>query len=65
METVIAKAPDVIIDMDATDGGDFWTRYASLPAVKNGAVKKLPADLFVPGPRIPEALDALLQATQP
>ncbi|HSA59297.1 MAG TPA: cobalamin-binding protein [bacterium] len=64
METVIARAPDVIIDMDATDTGDFWSRYASLPAVKNGAVKKLPADLFVPGPRIPEALDALIQATQ-
>ncbi|HEX5036718.1 MAG TPA: helical backbone metal receptor [bacterium] len=64
LETVIAKAPEVIIDLDPSDAGDYWSRYPSLPAVKNGAVAKLSPDLFVPGPRIPDALQALIDATR-
>lgn len=65
MESVIAQAPDVIFDLDAADAGDYWSRYASIPAVKAGKVIRLPPDLFVPGPRIPEALRALVAATKP
>jgi iron complex transport system substrate-binding protein len=60
LETAIARSPDVIIDLDPSDAGDYWSRYPSMKAVKNGAVTKLPPDLFVPGPRIPEALKALV-----
>ena len=64
LETVIAQAPEVIIDLDPSDAGDYWSRYPSIPAVKNGAVAKLSPDLFVPGPRIPDALQALIDATR-
>ncbi len=62
MESVLARAPEVIIDFDTSDPGDFWTRYPSLPAVKNGAVKHLSPELFVPGPRLPQALTLLIEA---
>lgn len=64
IEAVIARAPDVIFDLDAAEPGDYWSRYTSLPAVKNGKVVRLPPDLFVPGPRIPEALKALVTAAK-
>jgi iron complex transport system substrate-binding protein len=64
LETFIARAPEVIIDLDPSDAGDYWSRYPSIPAVKNGAVARLPPDLFVPGPRIPDALKALIGATR-
>jgi len=51
LEAVIARAPDVIFDLDATEPGDYWSRYK---------VIRLSPDLFVPGPRIPEALKALI-----
>jgi iron complex transport system substrate-binding protein len=64
MESVIARAPEVIIDFDAADSGDpgdFWSRYDSIPAVKNGAVRYLAPDVFIPGPRLPQALDLLIE----
>jgi len=61
MESVIARAPEVIIDFDASDPGDFWSRYDSIPAVKNQRVRHLTPDLFIPGPRLPEALDLLIE----
>lgn len=64
METVLQRGPEVIVDLDTTEPGDHWTRYASLPAVRNGLVVRVPADLFVPGPRIPEALRTLIESTQ-
>ncbi len=60
MEAVVARAPEVIIDFDASDPGDFWDRHASIPAVKNGAVRRLKPDLFVPSPRLPQALQLLI-----
>jgi cobalamin transport system substrate-binding protein len=61
LETVLVKGPEVIIDLDPSDAGDYWSRYPSIPAVKSGAVVRLPPDLFVPGPRIPDALKALIE----
>lgn len=62
MEAVIAQRPEVIFDLDAAEPGDYWSRYASIPAVASGKVVRLPPDLFVPGPRIPEALKAMVDA---
>lgn len=61
MEAVVARAPEVIVDFDASDPGDFWARYPSIPAVKSGAVRRLKPDLFVPSPRLPQALQLLVE----
>lgn len=61
MEVVLEQRPEVIVDIDPAPAGDFWSRYASLPAVQSGSVFHLPPDLFVPGPRVPETLAVLME----
>ena len=61
METVIAKKPDMIFDLDLSSEDPFWERLTSLPAVQNGRVYHLSPDLFIPGPRITEALSVLVE----
>ena len=68
MEEVLARAPDVIIDMgdmgqtvgvteeQKRAAAALWNRYPSLPAVKQGRVYGVASDVFViPGPRVTEA----------
>ncbi len=67
VEEVLARAPEVIIDMGdmaQTIGvteeqkravAALWGRYSSLPAVKQGRVYGVASDIYVvPGPRITE-----------
>lgn len=61
LDRILAERPEVIIDVDPAPEGDFWNRYASLPAVQNRAVHHLSPDLFIPGPRLPEALEILIR----
>jgi iron complex transport system substrate-binding protein len=61
LETLLSRAPEVIIDLDPSDAGDYWSRYPSIPAVKNGDVVSLSPDLFVPSPRMTEALKVLIE----
>ena len=63
MEQLIAHSPDVIFDMDTAPDPFFWKKYTSLPAVKNNSVYFLDPDLFVPGPRLPKALEKLHEAS--
>jgi iron complex transport system substrate-binding protein len=78
METVLARDPDVILDM-----GDYahqsgvspqrqaeeqalWRKYPQLRAVRNGRVKAVVADHFVvPGPRMADAAREFLAALHP
>ncbi len=65
LETLLQKNPDVILDMDQTGedtGKEFWGKFPTLNAVKNGYVHFLDADLFVPGPRIGDALKRIREA---
>lgn len=62
-ESVIAKNPDVIIDLsmgsESTDG-EVWKDLSTVNAVKNNRVYKLDADMFSrPGPRLPAAVGEL------
>lgn len=74
-ETLIARAPDVIIDLhysrDLPDERrrhelDAWRQVPSVPAVKNGRIHILTGDhLVVPGPRIAAAADEYARAIHP
>lgn len=68
LEEVLARAPEVIIDMGdmaQTEGVTeehkrsvvaLWGRHPSIPAVKQGRVYAVASDVFVvPGPRVVEA----------
>lgn len=68
LEEVIARKPEVIIDMgDMADTvgvtaeqkaevRGLWSKYKDLPAVRNGKVFAVASDIYVvPGPRIGEA----------
>ncbi len=62
MEWLVAKAPDVLIDLslDAEPPERYWARWPSLPAVAQGRVMRLDAEVVsMPGPRLDEALRLL------
>ena len=74
MEFVIAAAPEVIID--TTMGNEeragaaaalaFWSTFPTLPAVRDHRVYGYKAyQLLRPGPRLPEALEAIARFVQP
>jgi len=78
LEDVLARNPDVILDMGemGDDGGitpqqkqstiDLWKRAASVSAVRRGQVVPIASDIFViPGPRIVQAADQLFQIFHP
>ncbi len=75
-EEVVGRKPEVIVVADHR-GGDgvtreaalpsvSWTRWPSIPAVRDGHVVLLPADpLLRPGPRLAEGLEQLARAIHP
>ncbi len=58
-EFILERRPDLIVDIDANPEGrtskPFWT----------GPTVTLPPDLFIPGPRVGEALAQLIRALHP
>ncbi len=78
VEEVLARGPDVIIDMgdmaqtigvteeQKRAAAALWSRYSSLPAVKQGRVYGVASDIYVvPGPRITEAAREFSGMIQP
>lgn len=71
LETVIAWAPQVIIDtsMGTEENAqvlEFWKQFPSLPAVREQRLYAYRSyQLLRPGPRIPEALDMIARAVHP
>ena len=75
-ETLLARAPDVIIEVRATGlltaaeaSGEerrVWASLASIPAVRNNRIHFLNGDhLVVPGPRVARATEAFARALHP
>lgn len=55
LESVIARAPEVIVSADDGDPVAYWSRFGGLAAVASGSVYRAPADLLArPSPRIAE-----------
>jgi ABC-type Fe3+-hydroxamate transport system substrate-binding protein len=55
LESVLVRAPQVILSADDGDPVPFWARFEGLDAVRNGSVFRAPADrLSRPSPRIAE-----------
>jgi iron complex transport system substrate-binding protein len=78
LEEVLARNPDVILDMgDMADTGtvtsarersvvELWNRASSISAVKNHRVHAIGSDIFfVPGPRVVDAAQAFLRLLHP
>jgi len=73
IETVVAAAPEVILQSRMDDGdrsvGDetaFWSRWPTIPAVANGRVRVVPGDLTLrPGPRVVEGAERLAAILHP
>lgn len=69
LETVVARAPEVVVD--ATMGSDagasrLFAGLVTIPAVRDGRVVALADDrLFRAGPRVPEAAEVLARAIHP
>jgi len=71
-ETLIARAPEVILELRANEGWsaervrqelDVWKGLPALPAVRSGRVRILTDDrLLVPGPRVAEAVRLMADA---
>jgi iron complex transport system substrate-binding protein len=74
-EALIARAPDVVLELQATrrlrsgeaeDTQKAWSALTSIPAVRNRRVLLLSADyLVVPGPRVAMAVEAMARALHP
>ena len=55
LESVLARAPDVILSTDAGEPGPYWARFSRIPAVAEGNVYQSRGDLLArPSPRIVE-----------
>ncbi|MBX3704240.1 MAG: cobalamin-binding protein [Steroidobacteraceae bacterium] len=55
LESVLARAPQVMLSTDDGDPVAFWSRFGGLAAVATGSVYRAPADLLArPSPRIAE-----------
>lgn len=72
IERVISAAPDVIIVTSMKGEGGFeqvkknWTRWSSLPAVRQGRIHLLETDVvFRPSPRIVDGLEELARLIHP
>ncbi|GHD64590.1 cobalamin-binding protein [Jeongeupia chitinilytica] len=69
VESVLARAPALIISTAADPDWQHWTRYPGLPAVIHGQLKILDDDrLLRPGPRLVDgvaALCAVIEAARP
>ena len=71
-EMVLARAPDVIIELrytaDTISSAELaaWNRLPAVPAVKNHRVILLTGDEFVvPGPRVATAIEKMARAVHP
>ncbi len=74
-EVLIARAPDLIIELHFTDPpapdvvareGSAWNGLPSLPAVRNGRVVLLyGGELVVPGPRVAHTAEVFARAIHP
>jgi len=65
LEWLVAQAPEVILDSsrDTAPPERYWARFASLPAVVNGRIVRLPAGAAtLPGPALDEALRLLARS---
>ena len=52
LESVLVRAPQVILSTDNDDPVEYWARFGGLPAVATGSVYHAPADLLArPSPR--------------
>ncbi len=75
MEAVVSRAPEVIVEgamgsesvrSRAKQVKEYWSRWGSLPAVKDGRVEVIDEDLIArPGPRIIKGLEKLARALHP
>jgi iron complex transport system substrate-binding protein len=55
LESVLARAPEVIFSLDDGDPVEFWSRFDELEAVRRGNVYRAPADALArPSPRVAE-----------
>ncbi|MBR9882757.1 MAG: cobalamin-binding protein [Oceanospirillales bacterium] len=65
LEAVLSVAPDLIVSTDEVGGGwqERWESWSVLPAVRNGALYSLHADLIHrPTPRFLDGVQALCEA---
>jgi iron complex transport system substrate-binding protein len=70
LEYIIASRPEVILDgqmgTDSHASAGFWTRYPSIPAVREQRVFGYPDDPTLhPGPRVPQTLELLARLIHP
>ena len=60
LESVLARAPELILSTDDGDPGPYWARFRRLEAVASGNVYRAPADLLArPSPRIVDGAAAV------
>jgi iron complex transport system substrate-binding protein len=70
LEYIIAMRPEVILDgqmgSDASTPAGFWSRYPTIPAVRDHRVFGYPEDpVLHPGPRVGETLEILARLIHP
>ena len=66
LEKAVADDPDVVVDAAVQEPADGLSRLAAIPAVRRGAVVRLPDDdLIRPGPRMIRGLAGLFRALHP
>jgi iron complex transport system substrate-binding protein len=72
MEEVLKRSPEVIVISSMNPQGDYqkilqgWTRWKTIPAVKNGRLHLIDSDLLDrPSPRIMEGLEELAKVLHP
>lgn len=74
IERIVLEGPEVIIEaghvglgkFESEKAESFWESWPSIPAVKNGRIEVVDADLLCrPGPRIIEGLEAVARALHP
>lgn len=70
LEYIIAMRPEVILDgqmgSDAGTPGGFWSRYPTIPAVRDHRVFGYPDDpVLHPGPRVAQTLEILARRIHP
>ena len=72
MEEILKRSPEVIVISSMNPTGDYqkilqeWTRWKTIPAVKNGRIYLIDSDLLDrPSPRIIEGLEELARVLHP
>jgi iron complex transport system substrate-binding protein len=66
LERAVADNPDLVVDGAAREPAEGISRLAAIPAVRRGAVFRLPGDdLLRPGPRMIQGLSTLFRGLHP